>query len=66
MPLNFADYAFVLIFLVLINRWWAPSKFDPTKSPMLFFEKGQPVVPPVLPDVGLDMALKHMVGLILR
>ncbi|XP_021814490.1 protein trichome birefringence-like 13 [Prunus avium] len=41
--------------------WWAPSKFDPTKSPMLFFEKGQPVLPPVLPDVGLDMALKHMV-----
>ncbi|KAB2636129.1 protein trichome birefringence-like 13 [Pyrus ussuriensis x Pyrus communis] len=44
--------------------WWAPSKFDPTKSPMLFFEKGRPVVPPVLPDVGLDMVLKHMVMLI--
>ncbi|PQM42750.1 protein trichome birefringence-like 13 [Prunus yedoensis var. nudiflora] len=28
--------------------WWAPSKFDPTKSPMLFFEKGQPVLPPVM------------------
>ncbi|KAM1006724.1 hypothetical protein FF1_003386 [Malus domestica] len=44
--------------------WWAPSKFDPTKSPMLFFEKGQPVIPPVLPNVGLDMVLNHMVMLV--
>lgn len=42
-------------------RWWAPSKFDPVKSPMLFFEKGLPVIPPVPPAVGLDMVLKHMV-----
>lgn len=28
---------------------------------MLFFEKGEPVMPPVTPDVGLDMVLKHMV-----
>ncbi|GFY90126.1 similar to TRICHOME BIREFRINGENCE-LIKE 13 [Actinidia rufa] len=41
--------------------WWAPSKFDPVKSPMLFFEKGLPVMPPVPPAVGLDMVLKHMV-----
>ncbi|XP_031740604.1 protein trichome birefringence-like 13 isoform X2 [Cucumis sativus] len=40
--------------------WWAPSKFDPVKSPMLFFEKSLPVIPPVPPDVGLDMVLKHM------
>lgn len=42
--------------------WWAPSKFDPVKSPMLFFEKGNPVVPPVPPDSGLDMVLKHMIS----
>ncbi|KAG6576895.1 Protein trichome birefringence-like 13, partial [Cucurbita argyrosperma subsp. sororia] len=42
--------------------WWAPSKFDPVKSPMLFFEKGLPVIPPVPPDVGLDMVLKHMIS----
>lgn len=41
--------------------WWAPAKFDPVKSPLLFFEQGQPVVPPVLPDVGLDLVMKHMV-----
>ncbi|XAR52962.1 hypothetical protein NMG60_11021316 [Bertholletia excelsa] len=41
--------------------WWAPSKFDPVRSPMLFFEKGEPVMPPVTPDVGLDMVLKHMI-----
>nr|XP_004289727.2 PREDICTED: protein trichome birefringence-like 13 [Fragaria vesca subsp. vesca] len=41
--------------------WWAPAKFDPINSPLLFFENGQPVVPPVLPDVGFDMVLKHMV-----
>ncbi|CAI9104197.1 OLC1v1002826C1 [Oldenlandia corymbosa var. corymbosa] len=41
--------------------WWAPSKFDPLKSPMLFFEKGNPVIPLVPPDVGLDMVLKHMI-----
>ncbi|XP_030481229.2 protein trichome birefringence-like 13 isoform X2 [Cannabis sativa] len=41
--------------------WWAPSKFDPVKSPMLFFERAQPVIPPVSPEAGLDMVLKHMV-----
>lgn len=47
--------------LAFVNRWWAPAKFDPVKSPLLFFEQGQPVVPPVLSDVGLDMVMKHMV-----
>ncbi|KAK6805558.1 hypothetical protein RDI58_003343 [Solanum bulbocastanum] len=42
--------------------WWAPSKFDPVKSPMIFFEKGDPVVPPLSPDRGLDMVLKHMIA----
>ncbi|KAL3614397.1 Protein trichome birefringence-like 13 [Castilleja foliolosa] len=42
--------------------WWAPSKFDPMKSPMLFFEKGVPVTPPVAPVAGLDMVLRHMVS----
>lgn len=42
-------------------RWWAPSKFDPVKSPMLFFENGMPLIPPVPPDVGIDKVLKHMV-----
>ncbi|XP_010671567.2 protein trichome birefringence-like 13 isoform X1 [Beta vulgaris subsp. vulgaris] len=41
--------------------WWAPSKFDPVKSPMLFFEKGKPIMPPIAPDVGLDLVLKHMI-----
>ncbi|KAJ8769767.1 hypothetical protein K2173_007627 [Erythroxylum novogranatense] len=41
--------------------WWAPSKFDPIKSPMIFFENGQPVIPPVATEVGFDKALKHMV-----
>ncbi|KAH9694948.1 protein trichome birefringence-like 13 [Citrus sinensis] len=41
--------------------WWAPAKFDPVKSPMLFFEKDKPVIPPVQPNVGLDMVLKHIV-----
>ncbi|CAK9167880.1 unnamed protein product [Ilex paraguariensis] len=40
--------------------WWAPSKFDPVKSPMPFFEKGCPVVPTIPPDAGLDMVIKHM------
>ncbi|KAL3843829.1 hypothetical protein ACJIZ3_001232 [Penstemon smallii] len=41
--------------------WWAPSKFDPVKSPMLFFKNGVPVIPPIPPDAGLDMVLAHMV-----
>ncbi|XP_027347772.1 protein trichome birefringence-like 13 [Abrus precatorius] len=41
--------------------WWAPSKFDPGKSPMLFFKNGEPVIPPLRPDQGLDMVLKHMI-----
>ncbi|KDP36352.1 hypothetical protein JCGZ_09849 [Jatropha curcas] len=28
---------------------------------MLFFEKGQPVIPPIPPDVGLDKVLKSMI-----
>ncbi|KAK8961522.1 hypothetical protein KSP40_PGU020654 [Platanthera guangdongensis] len=40
--------------------WWAPSKFDPVHSPMLFFEKGMPILPLVPPDVGIDITLKHM------
>lgn len=47
--------------LAFVCRWWAPSKFDPVKSPMLFFETDQPIIPPLPPDVGLDMVLKHMV-----
>ncbi|XP_058081083.1 protein trichome birefringence-like 13 isoform X2 [Magnolia sinica] len=43
------------------HGWWAPSKFDPIQSPMLFFEKGLPVLPPLPPELGLDMALKHMI-----
>ncbi|WOL10428.1 protein trichome birefringence-like 13 [Canna indica] len=42
--------------------WWAPSKFDPVKSPMLFFEKGSPILPPITPEVGIDVALKNMVS----
>ncbi|KAF7843072.1 protein trichome birefringence-like 13 [Senna tora] len=41
--------------------WWAPSKFDPVKSPMLFFKKDQPIIPPLPPDRGLDMVLEHMI-----
>lgn len=44
------------------GHWWlAPSKFDPVRSPMLFFENDSPVLPPVSPELGLDMALKHMI-----
>ncbi|TYI44097.1 hypothetical protein ES332_A01G213600v1 [Gossypium tomentosum] len=41
--------------------WWAPSKFDPIKSPMLFFERGLPLIPPIPPDVGFDKVLKHTI-----
>ncbi|XP_057788046.1 protein trichome birefringence-like 13 isoform X1 [Salvia miltiorrhiza] len=44
--------------------WWAPSKFDPVKSPMLFFEKGVPVTPLLAPDAGLAMVLRHMVSFV--
>ncbi|KAK1359146.1 Protein trichome birefringence-like 13 [Heracleum sosnowskyi] len=46
--------------------WWAPSKFDPVKSPMLFFEKGMPLVPPISPEAGLDMVLGHMTSFVER
>uniref|UniRef100_A0A453BFS3 Trichome birefringence-like C-terminal domain-containing protein n=1 Tax=Aegilops tauschii subsp. strangulata TaxID=200361 RepID=A0A453BFS3_AEGTS len=41
--------------------WWSSSKFDPIQSPMLFFEKGKPIIPPLLPPQGLDLTLKHMI-----
>ncbi|GAB4837071.1 Protein trichome birefringence-like 13 [Ancistrocladus abbreviatus] len=53
--------------VIILNTghwWWAPAKFDPVKSPMLFFKKGVPVLPPVSPDVGLDMVLKHMISFV--
>ncbi|KAH7518515.1 hypothetical protein FEM48_Zijuj09G0179900 [Ziziphus jujuba var. spinosa] len=34
------------------------------KSPLLFFENGQPVIPPISPEVGHDIVLKHMVSFI--
>lgn len=46
--------------------WWAPSKFDPVKSPMLFFEKGLPMIPPIKPEAGLDIVLKHMISFVER
>lgn len=51
--------------IIILNTghwWWAPAKFNPVKSPMLFFEKGMPVLPPKRPDVGLDMVLRHMIS----
>ncbi|OAY83173.1 Protein trichome birefringence-like 13 [Ananas comosus] len=42
--------------------WWAPSKFDPVQSPMLFFENGVPVIPPIPPPLGMDKALKFMIS----
>ncbi|GLT85892.1 hypothetical protein SLE2022_040640 [Rubroshorea leprosula] len=50
--------------IVIFNtgHWWfAPSKFDPVKFPMLFFENNLPVIPPIPPDVGLVKALKNMI-----
>lgn len=44
------------------SGWWAPSKFDPVNSPMLFFEKGMPIFPLVPPDVGIGLTLKHMIA----
>ncbi|XP_020677063.1 protein trichome birefringence-like 13 [Dendrobium catenatum] len=44
--------------------WWSPSKFDPIWSPMLFFEKGMPVLPTISPDVGISITLKHMISYI--
>ncbi|KAL0911395.1 hypothetical protein M5K25_019533 [Dendrobium thyrsiflorum] len=44
--------------------WWAPSKFDPIWSPMLFFEKGTPVLPTIPLDVGISITLKHMISYI--
>jgi hypothetical protein len=44
--------------------WWAPSKFDPVKSPMLFFEGGRPILPPIPPATGLDRVLNNMVNFV--
>ncbi|XP_068645688.1 protein trichome birefringence-like 13 [Aristolochia californica] len=49
------------ILIVNTGHWWrAPSKFDPIHSPMIFFEGGSPVLPPISPEFGLDMTLKYM------
>ncbi|GKV24293.1 hypothetical protein SLEP1_g33920 [Rubroshorea leprosula] len=49
------------------GHWWfAPSKFDPAKSPMLFFENDLPVLPPIPPNAGLEKALRHMILFVKR
>ncbi|KAG9441606.1 hypothetical protein H6P81_017460 [Aristolochia fimbriata] len=54
---NFHD-----IIIVNTGHWWrAPSKFDPVHSPMIFFEGDSPVLPPISPEAGLDLTLKHMI-----
>ncbi|GLT41878.1 hypothetical protein SLA2020_159100 [Shorea laevis] len=50
----------------LMLMWFAPSKFDPVKSPKLFFENNLPVIPPIHPDVGLVKALKNMIVFVAR
>ncbi|KAF6163182.1 hypothetical protein GIB67_025046 [Kingdonia uniflora] len=50
-----------VLILNIGHWWWAPSKFDPIKFPMLFFEKGLPVIPPIKPEIGLDIVLKNMI-----
>lgn len=44
--------------------WWAPEKFDPVKSPMFFFNRGEPIVPTLSPEKGLDLVLKNMLAYI--
>ncbi|EPS68321.1 hypothetical protein M569_06447, partial [Genlisea aurea] len=44
--------------------WWAPSKFDPVRSPLLFFEKGIPLVPPVPSNAGLDLVLRSTISFV--
>eukprot|EP00250_Pteridium_aquilinum_P007677 c17348_g2_i1 orf=79-1509(+) len=44
--------------------WWAPGKFDPLKSPMLFFDGGEPIIPTKSPEEGLDLVLKNMLAFI--
>ncbi|KAM7271108.1 hypothetical protein ACFE04_030322 [Oxalis oulophora] len=41
--------------------WWAPAKFHPVKSPMVFFEKGLPIIPPIHPEAGFDKVLSNMI-----
>ncbi|XP_078150708.1 protein trichome birefringence-like 13 [Carex rostrata] len=63
--LTFVGYNLTLAYhrtylLVRYGRWWAPSKFDPVQSPMLLFQNGIPVIPPLTPPLGMELALKHM------
>ncbi|MCO5601687.1 hypothetical protein L7F22_055810 [Adiantum nelumboides] len=46
--------------------WWAPEKFDPVKTPMLFFQRGEPVIPTKSPEEGLDMVLGNMLAYVER
>ncbi|XP_024517733.1 protein trichome birefringence-like 13 isoform X1 [Selaginella moellendorffii] len=51
------------ILVISTGHWWfAPEKFNPVTSPMLFFENGKPIVPPKSPREGLDLTLKYMLS----
>lgn len=53
------------VLILNTGHWWqAPVKFDPAKTPMLFFEGGEPVIPTRSPEEGLDMVLKYMIKFI--
>lgn len=53
--------------VVIFNsgHWWGSDKF-PLDNPLLFFERGEPIIPPLSMRDGLKVVLQHMVAFVER
>ncbi|KAL5541240.1 hypothetical protein UlMin_042713 [Ulmus minor] len=55
---SIGDFYDVLVFNT--GHWWGPDKF-PKEKPLVFYQAGQPILPPLEMQDGLKLVLQNMV-----
>ncbi|GAB4838387.1 Protein trichome birefringence-like 12 [Ancistrocladus abbreviatus] len=58
---NITKFYNVIVFNT--GHWWGPHKF-PKETPLVFYKRGQPIIPPLEILDGLEVVLKNMISYI--